>query len=213
MAIPVLILGESGTGKSASLRNFKRGEIGIINVAGKPLPFRSDLATLKTDDYKKVTDALKRMQTPSAAVDDAQYLMANEFMRRSGEMGYQKFTDIGKNFWSLIAETVCRDMPSDKIVYFLSHIERDQNGNEKIKTIGKMLDEKITVEGLFTIVLKTHVEDGKYTFYTQNSGSDTVKSPIGMFADLQIPNDLKYVDDTIREYYNIQIKKDGANDD
>lgn len=205
MAIPVLILGESGTGKSASLRNFKRGEVAVINVAGKPLPFKSDLGMIATDQYPAIIRALKGMQTPSAVVDDAQYLLANEFMRRSGEMGYQKFTDIAKNYWSLIAETVSRDLPADRIVYFLSHLDRDQNGFEKVKTIGKLLDEKITVEGLFTIVLKTHVEDGKYTFFTQNSGSDTVKSPIGMFAEMQIPNDLKEVDRIIREYYGIVV--------
>ena len=202
MAIPVLILGESGTGKSASLRNFKKGDVAVINVAGKPLPFRSELGAIVTDDYAKITDA------PSAVVDDAQYLLANEFMRRSGEMGYQKFTDMAKNYWSLIAKTVAKDMPQDKIVYFLSHIERDQNGNEKVKTIGKLLDEKITVEGLFTIVLKTHVEDGKYTFFTQNSGADTVKSPIGMFADMQIDNDLKMVDNVIRDYYGIAVEQE-----
>lgn len=207
MAIPVLILGESGTGKSASLRNFKRGEVAVINVAGKPLPFKSDLGMITTDKYPEIAKALKGMKTPSAVVDDAQYLLANEFMRRSGEMGYQKFTDIAKNYWSLIAETVTRDMPPEKIVYFLSHIDRDQNGNEKVKTIGKLLDEKITVEGLFTIVLKTHVEDGKYTFFTQNSGFDTVKSPIGMFAEMQIDNDLKMVDNVIRDYYGITIGK------
>ena len=208
MAIPVLILGESGTGKSASLRNFKKGEVAVINVAGKPLPFRSELGMIVTDRYPEIVKALKGMKTPSAVVDDAQYLLANEFMRRSGEVGFQKFTDIAKNYWSLIAETVSKELPSDKIVYFLSHIERDQNGNEKVKTIGKLLDEKITVEGLFTIVLKTHVEDGKYTFFTQNSGTDTVKSPIGMFADLQIDNDLKMVDNVIRDYYGIQIKNE-----
>lgn len=208
MAIPVLILGESGTGKSASLRNFKKGEVAVINVAGKPLPFRSELGMIVTDRYPEIVKALKGMKTPSAVVDDAQYLLANEFMRRSGEVGFQKFTDIAKNYWSLIAETVSKDLPPDKIVYFLSHIERDQNGNEKVKTIGKLLDEKITVEGLFTIVLKTHVEDGKYTFFTQNSGTDTVKSPIGMFADLQVDNDLKMVDNVIRDYYGIQIKNE-----
>lgn len=207
MAIPVLILGESGTGKSASLRNFKKGEVAVINVAGKPLPFRSELGMIVTDRYPEIVKALKGMKTPSAVVDDAQYLLANEFMRRSGEVGFQKFTDIAKNYWSLIAETVSKELPPDKIVYFLSHIERDQNGNEKVKTIGKLLDEKITVEGLFTIVLKTHVEDGKYTFFTQNSGSDTVKSPIGMFPELQVDNDLKMVDNVIREYYGIQIEK------
>lgn len=209
MAIPVLILGESGTGKSASLRNFKKGEVAVINVAGKPLPFRSELGMIVTDRYPEIVKALKGMKTSSAVVDDAQYLLANEFMRRSGEVGFQKFTDIAKNYWSLIAETVSKELPPDKIVYFLSHIERDQNGNEKVKTIGKLLDEKITVEGLFTIVLKTHVEDGKYTFFTQNSGADTVKSPIGMFADLQIDNDLKMVDNVIRAYYGIEIEKNG----
>lgn len=206
MAIPVLILGESGTGKSASMRNFKRDQVAVINVAGKPLPFKSDLPTYTTDSYPKIVRALTDMKAPSAVIDDAQYLLANEFMRRSGEMGYQKFTDIAKNYWSLIAETVSKNLPADKIVYFLSHIDRDQDGHEKCKTIGKLLDEKITVEGLFTIVLKTHVEDGKYTFFTQNSGSDTVKSPIGMFSENQIDNDLKMVDDTIRAYYGIEVK-------
>lgn len=208
MAIPVMILGESGTGKSASMRNFKPGELAIINVAGKPLPFRSELKTLVTDNYKKIESALLNMKAPSAVIDDAQYLLANEFMRRSGELGYQKFTDMAKNYWSLIAETICKQMPPNKIVYFMSHIDRDQNGFEKVKTIGKLLDEKITVEGLFTIVLKTHVEDGKYTFFTQNSGTDTVKSPIGMFPDVQIDNDLKAVDDAIREYYNLGTNND-----
>lgn len=207
MGISVLVIGESGTGKSASLRNFKKGEIAVINVSGKPLPFRSELGMIVTDRYPDIVKALKGMKTPSAVIDDAQYLLANEFMRRSGEVGFQKFTDIAKNYWSLIAETVNKDLPDDKIVYFLSHIERDQNGNEKVKTIGKLLDEKITVEGLFTIVLKTHVEDGKYTFFTQNSGFDTVKSPIGMFKDMQIDNDLKMVDNVIREYYGIAVNK------
>lgn len=212
MALAVLILGESGTGKSASLRNFKKGEIAYINVTGKPLPFRNDFGTLVTDRYADIKTALLGMKAPSAVIDDAQYLLANEFMRRSGELGYQKFTDMAKNYWSLIAETITRDMPADKIVYLLSHIDRDQNGNEKVKTIGKLLDEKITVEGLFTIVLKTHVEDGKYTFFTQNSGFDTVKSPIGMFSEFEIDNDLKLVDNTIREFYGMNAKETEQND-
>ena len=208
MGLPVLILGESGTGKSASMRNFAKGELAIINVAGKPLPFKNnDLPMIVTDRYPEIVNALMKMKAKSAVIDDAQYLLANEFMRRSGEMGFQKFTDIAKNYWSLIAETVCKQMPDDKIVYFMSHIERDQNGYEKVKTIGKLLDEKITVEGLFTIVLKTHVEDGKYTFRTQNSGFDTVKSPIGMFEEIEIDNDLKMVDTAIREYYNLNKSK------
>lgn len=214
MGIPVLILGESGSGKSASMRNFKQGEIGIVNVAGKPLPFKSDLTGFKTDDYVQITSILKKAKAKSIVIDDAQYLMANEFMRRSAEKGYDKFTDIGKNYWSLIM-TVVNELADDVVVYFLSHIERDQGGNEKIKTIGKMLDEKITVEGMFSIVLKTSAQDGKYSFLTQTSGMDTAKSPIGLFEDHQIDNDLKYVDKKIREYYELDkapaVKKTEGN--
>ena len=198
MGVPVLILGESGTGKSASLRNFAPEDVGIINVAGKPLPFRNKLRCLDTDDYATISRALLGMKTPSAVIDDAQYLLANEYMRRANETGYQKYSDMANHYWSLI-QLVIRELPSDRIVYFMSHIERDQNGNEKVKTIGKLLDEKITVEGMFSIVLKTHVQDGVYTFCTQNSGQDTVKTPIGMFTDREIENDLKKVDDTIRD--------------
>lgn len=204
MGVATLILGESGTGKSASLRNFPQDKVAVINVANKPLPFKNKIRSEATDDYMKVTRAVKSMAADgvkSIVVDDAQYLMANEFMRRATERGYDKFTDIAKNFWSLI--NMVKELPSDVIVYFLAHIERDQNGNEKIKTIGKLLDEKITVEGMFTIVLKTNVTDGQYYFLTQNNGHDTVKSPIGMFPSYAIDNDLYYVDEKIRNYYEM----------
>ena len=201
MAIPVLILGESGTGKSASLRNCKPESLKVINVANKPLPFKNKIESVSTDDYRKVVAELKLNKKPIAVIDDAQYLMGNEFMRRATEKGYDKFTEIAQNFWQLV--NVVKELPSDQIVYFLAHIERDANGNEKIKTIGKLLDEKITVEGMFTIVLKTNVTDGVYSFLTQNSGRDTVKSPIGMFPTFAIDNDLNYVDEKIRNYYEI----------
>ena len=180
----------------------------MINAVGKPLPFKNDLKTVNTDKYEKIENLLTKMQAPSAVIDDAQYLMANEFMRRANETGYQKFVDIGKKYWHLIVEVISQGLPEDKIVYLMSHIERDQNGNEKVKTVGKMLDEKITVEGLFTIVLKTHVENGEYTFVTQNGGNDTVKSPVGMFEEREIPNDLKMVDDIIRNYYGLNKKEE-----
>lgn len=208
MAIPVLIIGESGSGKSASMRNFKPDELGIINVSRKPLPFRSNLKTFDTDDYAKITLALKGAKTKSIVIDDAQYLMANEFMRNAKMNGYQKFTDLALNFWNLV-QLVINELAPDVIVYFMAHIERDTSGNEKMKTIGKMLDEKITIEGLFTIVFKTSVMDGKYSFSTQTSGQDTVKTPMGMFGQPLIDNDLKAVDAAIREYYNITAKKEG----
>ena len=214
MGVPVLILGESGSGKSASMRNFKPGEIGIINVSGKPLPFRNQLKTVKTDNYEDIVKTIIAAKAKALVIDDAQYLMANEFMRTAKVTGYQKFTDLALNFWRLI-QVVINNLPPDKIVYFLAHVERDANGNEKMKTIGKLLDEKITIEGLFTIVLKTVVQDRHYQFATQTNGHDTVKTPMGMFSDLLIENDLKMVDSTIREYYGISEsnKEEKANED
>lgn len=214
MGVPVLILGESGSGKSASMRNFKPGEIGIINVSGKPLPFRNQLKTVNTDNYEDIVKTIIAAKAKALVIDDAQYLMANEFMRTAKVTGYQKFTDLALNFWKLI-QVVINNLPPDKIVYFLAHVERDANGNEKMKTIGKLLDEKITIEGLFTIVLKTVVQDRHYQFATQTNGQDTVKTPMGMFSDLLIENDLKMVDSTIREYYGIsESNKEGkANED
>jgi hypothetical protein len=204
MGIPVLILGESGSGKSASLRNFKPEEIGIINVNGKPFPFRNQLKSVNTDSYTKIQSALKNSKVKTLVIDDSQYLMANEFMRMAKVTGYQKFTDIGLNFWNLI--NTVSSLPDDKIVYFLHHIETTDTGRQKIKTIGKMLDEKITLEGMFAIVLKTSVHDGHYYFSTQNNGLDTVKTPIGMFESDEIENDLKAVDTAIRKYYEIGEK-------
>lgn len=202
MGQAVLIIGESGTGKSASLRNFERGEVTLFNVAGKPLPFKGKFVNeIVTDSYREIKKGLQNLETPVAVIDDSQYLMANEFMRRSDERGYDKFTEIAKNYWELI--TMVSKLPFDKVVYFLSHSDTDASGREKVKTIGKMLDEKITVEGLFTIVLKTKVQDGKYSFLTQNNGNDTVKSPMGLFDANEIPNDLKAVDERIRKYYEL----------
>lgn len=206
MAIPVLILGESGTGKTASMRNCTPDRFGIINVSRKPLPFRSAMKPYNTDDYGKIVGALKLAKTKSIVIDDSQYLMVNSFMRRSKEKGYDKYTDIANAHWSLI-DFIINNLPGDMIVYLMSHIDRDQQGNEKAKTVGRMIDQYITLEGLFTIVLKTRVMDGVYTFQTHNSGFDTVKTPIGMFESDEIDNDIVLVDDAIRTYYEI-----GGND-
>ena len=205
MGIPVFILGHSGTGKSTSLRNFKSNEILHINVMSKPLPFKGRFAeTYNGDNYTEIAKAINKTKCKSIVIDDAQYLMANEFMRRSSEVGYQKFTDIANNFWTLIT-SVTDDLPFDVIVYFLMHTDMDDNGNEKAKTIGKLLDEKICIEGMSSIVLKTAVKDGVYSFLTQNNGHDTVKSPLGMFPTYEIENDLKKVDTAIREYWELDI--------
>ena len=201
MGIPVMILGESGTGKSSSLRNFPDDELKIINVAGKPLPFKNKMEMVNTDSYSIVKKEMRNTDKKSIVIDDSQYLMANEFMRRATEKGYDKFTEIAQNMWDLVNSV--KQLPDDVIVYFLTHLERDQNGNEKVKTIGKLLDEKITLEGMFTIVLKTNVNDGQYSFLTANSGHDTVKSPMGLFPTMVIDNDLKYDDEKVRDYYEL----------
>ena len=203
MAVPVLILGQSGTGKSYSMKNFKEDEICLISVQKSLLPFRKKFTeTVVTDKYSEIINAMKATKKKVIVIDDTQYLMCNEFMRRATERGYDKFTEIAQNFWSLVVQEV-NNLPSDVIVYLLCHTATDENGVEKMKTIGKLVDEKITPEGLFTIVLKTAVSDGNYAFVTQNNGKDTVKSPEGMFTTYAINNDLKYVDEKIRNYYEL----------
>lgn len=201
MAIIVMVYGQSGTGKSTSLRNFKPEDVCIVNVSGKPLPFKNKHKTFNTDDYMAIDAAIKKAPAKSIVIDDATYLMTGEYMRTAKVTGYQKFTDMALNYYTLVKAASA--LPADKVVYFMGHSDTDANGNEKFKTIGKMLDEKVTLEGMFTIVLKTVVTDGKYQFSTRNSGQDTVKTPLGMFDDVLIDNDLAMVDKTIREYYGI----------
>lgn len=201
MAVLVMIYGQSGTGKSTSLRNFKHEEVAVINVSGKPLPFRGDLKPYNTDNYTKIINAISNTDRKSIVIDDATYLMVNEFMRTAKQTGYQKYTDMACNFNGLIE--VCAGLPDDKIVYFMGHSDQADDGREHFKTIGKMLDNYVTVEGRFTIVMKTVVQDGQYMFSTQNNGQDTVKSPMGMFEQALIENDLKAVDEIIREYWGI----------
>jgi hypothetical protein len=201
MAIIVMVYGQSGTGKSTSLRNFKPEDVCIVNVSGKPLPFKNKHKTFNTDDYMSIETAIKKAPAKSIVIDDATYLMTGEYMRTAKVTGYQKFTDLALNYYTLVK--IAAALSDDKIVYFMGHSDIDNNGNEKFKTIGKLLDEKITLEGMFTIVLKTVVTDGKYQFSTRNSGQDTVKTPMGMFSEPLIENDLAAVDKAIREYYEI----------
>lgn len=206
MAVLVMVYGHSGSGKSASLRNFDPEQVAIINVLGKPLPFRSNMKTYITNDYGKIDAAIHSTKRKSIVIDDATYLMTGEFMRNAKVAGYQKFTDMAANFNTLLMRA--KELPDDVVVYFFGHSERDGDGGEKFKTIGKLLDEKVCVEGYFTIVLKTVVQDGRYLFSTRNDGMDTVKTPLGMFSDALIENDLAAVDKTIREYYNIPVQPD-----
>ena len=204
MGIGVLILGHSGSGKSTSMRNCAADRFGVINVQGKPLPFRTELKTYNTDNYIDIINALRQSKTPSIVIDDSQYLMSHEFMYRANEKGYDKYAQIGANFFQLL-ETI-RKMPDDRIVYLMHHIELDDAGREKAKTVGKMIDNYIVVEGCFTIVLKAVATSDGYFFRTKTNGADAVKAPLGMFEEEQIENDLLKIDDIIREYYGKEIK-------
>ncbi len=211
MGIPVLILGGSGSGKSTSLRNFEPDEIGVFNVASKPLPFRKRLPTMDGATYSRILTAWSKPSKSAYAIDDSQYLLAFEFFDRARETGYNKFTDIALHFRDLISFVIF-NMPKDCIVYFLHHTEPDQNGVLKAKTIGKMLDEKLTVEGLFSVVLLCTSDQDEHCFLTQSQGLSTAKSPMGMFP-LKIDNDLKAVDTAIREYWGFPPLGEKKGDD
>lgn len=205
MAHMVLILGESGTGKSTSLRNCDSATTAVVNPVGKPLPFKGKFAMLNNvTDARKICKWMKEQAAAGKkliAVDDFQYILAVPYMNRIKETGWDKYNDFGSNYYEIIES--CKDLPDDVVVAFYSHLETLDNGLVTIKLIGKLLREKITVEGLFTVVLRTGVSEAKYYFYTQNSGKDTVKSPIGMFPAYAIDNDMNYVADKIRNYYEV----------
>lgn len=217
MALPVLIIGRSGSGKTYSLKNFKPEEIGVISVEKGRLPFRSEIKTVRVPKdptkgeardaaqlnaakYAWITKAIQVAKVNTIVIDDSQYLLVNELFDRTYEKGYDKFTSMAQKFRDLIH--FVNDLEDDnKIVYFLHHSETDTDGREKVKTIGKMLDEKLTVEGCFDIVL--YCQDHK--FFTQANGQSTAKTPEDMFP-LEIPNDLKAVDTAIRDYYGMEAK-------
>ena len=213
MGIPVLIIGKSGSGKSASLRNFQPEEVDIINVEGKPLPFRNNHTTINTDDYKEVAKAVKGSGKPSIVIDDAGYLITNSFMRGHSSTGagnaiFSFYNDIADNFWKLITFIKGKGVAPDKVVYIMMHEDQNDFGQIKPKTLGKLLDDKVCIEGMFTIVLRSVMHDGAYYFRTRTDGLDVCKTPIGLFEAAEIDNDLKAVDVAIREYYGIGGSKE-----
>ncbi len=210
MGIPVLILGESGSGKSTSLRNFDIEEIGIFNVASKPLPFRKKLRKVDGASYKTILSGLNAPKLKRYVIDDSQYLLCFELFDKIAETGYQKFTNMASNFYNLI-KFIIEQVPEDVIVYFLHHVEPNGEGKLKAKTVGKMLDEKLSIEGLFSIVLFCVADGNEHKFITQSDGSTTAKSPMEMFP-FEIDNDLKMVDTEIRNYYELGGKENESNE-
>jgi hypothetical protein len=217
MSIATMILGQSGSGKTTSLRNFNPADVLLIQAVKKPLPFPSKEwkpctkadttgTLLVTDSAPTIVGAMQRTKKPIIVLDDFQYVLANEFMRRildqeQGNTAFAKYNEIARHAWDILMAAGRLD--DHTRVYVLAHTQQDDAGNVKIKTIGKLLDEKITMEGLLTIVLRAQRINGVFVFSTQNSGMDTVKSPMGLFADEHIPNDLAAVDTAICEYYGL----------
>lgn len=212
MAQMVLIMGESGTGKSTSMRNCDPATTAIVNPVGKPLPFKGKFEMLNSEtESRKICKFMKEQAVAGKkllVVDDFQYILSVPYMNRIKESGWDKWNDFGANYFEIIE--VCKELPADVVVAYMTHTETLENGVTTIKLIGKLLREKITIEGLFTIVLRTGVNEGKYYFYTQNSGKDTVKSPMGMFPAYAIDNDLNYVADKIRNFYEVGEYKTDA---
>lgn len=201
MGVPVLVMGESGSGKSASLRGFKPEEVAIFNVAGKPFPFRNQLQYLTIDDPAIIMQIIRKNKMNCYVIDDSQYLMAFKLIAKLNDKGYEKYTEIARDFRNMV-DTVVNGTSDDTIVYFLHHVEQRDDGHYKAKTSGKMIDNWLTLEGLFSIVLMAVTDGKKHQFVTQSDGTNTCKSPMEMF-NTEIDNDLKFVDTTIREYYGL----------
>lgn len=217
MSYGCLILGESGTGKTCSLRNLDPKNTLLIQPVRKPLPFRSTgwkeikakgdgNNILVCSNPQAIINCMKASPFDVIVVDDWQYILASMYMAARNVKGFDKFTEIGGAGFDIAK--AASELAENKRVYVLAHTMSDEFGNTRIKTLGKLLDDKIVVEGMFTTVLRTHVENGRYLFSTQNSGSDTVKSPMGMFSEKYIENDLAAIDQIICDYYGITTNKE-----
>ena len=206
MAEFILVYGKSGSGKTRSLLNFAEDEIFYINVTGKRPPFRKKFKyEFRSSDVEMIKRGLSKMPTKIAVIDDATYIMTDQFMAghsnpRGGASSFDLFNEIADTFFGLL--THIKSLPDDVLVFVLMHEETSDYGDTKLRTIGKLLDQKVCIEGLSTIVLRCVTQDKEHYFMTKTDGSDITKSPEGMFDDEKIPNDLKAVADRINEYYN-----------
>lgn len=200
-SVPILMIGQSGSGKSTSMRNFKKDEIAVVNVLGKPLPFKSDIKAPKLDNYEQIIKAIAGTKKKTIVIDDANYLITNEFMNKSTVKGFDKYNEMGNNFFNLI--NGIKNIEGGKTVYLIMHEDTDENGNIKPKTIGKLLDDKVNIQGMFTICIRTMFDNGNYIFRLKTNGQDCVKTPFGMFENDTMDNDLKEFDKVVREYYDL----------
>lgn len=213
MSVACMILGQSGTGKTTSLRNLNPADVLLIQCIKKPLPFRatgwktrltlkSEGNVIQTSDPVVIEKCLRQSRAEIVVIDDYQSVMVNQLMDRSSEKGYDKFTDIAKGAWNVF--NAAGDLAEHRRVYILAHTQTDDFGQTRMKTVGKMVDQTLVPEGYFTIVLRTEVINGNYKFATQTNGQDCCKSPMGMFPDMHIDNDLAMVDKEISSFYGVE---------
>lgn len=200
-SVPVLLIGQSGSGKSTSLRNFTKDEVAVVNVLGKPLPFKSDIKAPKCDDYNVILKAIENTEKKTIVIDDAGYLLTNEFMNKSSVKGYDKYNEMANNFFNLI--NGIKSIKGGKTVYLIMHEDTNEFGEVKPKTIGKLLDDKVNIQGMFTVCIRSMFENGQYVFKLKTNGQDCVKTPFGMFENDTMENDLKEFDKVVREYYEL----------
>lgn len=209
----IVILGESGTGKSTSMRNLNPDETFIINVLKKPLPFRGYKNRynteknnyLESDDYRQIFAYLKAInerkpEIKTIIIDDFSFLMNNEFMRRCREKSFDKFTDMGANVFDLFQ--LCNEFRSDLYCFIMCHTEKDHAGVIKPKTIGKMTTDYVGISERVSIVFHSQMMDRRYLFLTQHDGISVAKTPMDMFSELYIDNDLASIREVIEGYYN-----------
>lgn len=202
MGLPVLVIGESGSGKTYSLKNFEPNEVSIFSVEKARLPFQKKLPLLAHAKYADIEKVLKAPNKKTYVIDDSQYLLVNEMFdgMTNGTNNFDLYKKLAMNFRNLV-HYVNDSLPDDIVVYFLHHTEQDKNtGKLSAKTVGKMLNDVLTIEGCFDIVLWARLDGMEHVFQTQSDGMCSCKSPEGMF-DKVIPNDLKAVDNRVREYY------------
>lgn len=213
MGISVIIYGKSGAGKSRSLKNFKEDEIYFVNVIGKPLPFKGAFKYVtNSDQLPSIMEGLSKMEKAgikTAVVDDFGYIMTNMFMRGHGSGDqFKLYNQIGDNIWTFINYIQSAAVAPDAIVYLVMHEDINEDGTNKLRTIGKLLDQKVCLEGMATVVLHAIVKGDKHVFETQSNGTGIAKSPEQMFSEDEIPNDLKFVDECIRNYWNLGGEKE-----
>ena len=208
-SIAVLLIGGSGTGKTCSFRNMPADETAIINVTNKPLPYKDKgQKVVSTKDYTQIISAIKGTKKRALIIDDSGYLMSFENFDKANIKSYDKFTTMAQNYYKLIE--AARDLDNEKICYIVMHEEVDEDGKLKPKAIGKMLNQQLCIEGLFTIVLRYKYENGQYLIQTKTDGSSVVKSPIDLFEENEVPNDLYEIDKKIRDYYGFKQLEEKA---